>query len=59
MYHRMVTDAGRAALHRYVLVAGGTHTDGLVPLAPQTLRPMLPSFVTAFAELEAWTRPAP
>ncbi|MFI1372097.1 tannase/feruloyl esterase family alpha/beta hydrolase [Streptomyces longwoodensis] len=56
VYHRMVTDAGRAALHRYVLVAGGTHTDGLVPLAPRTLQPMLPSFVTAFGELEAWTR---
>jgi hypothetical protein len=55
----MVADAGRSPLHRYVLVAGGTHTDGLVPIAPQTLKPMLPSFVTAFGELETWTRHTP
>ncbi|MGW1764139.1 tannase/feruloyl esterase family alpha/beta hydrolase [Streptomyces sp. NPDC002073] len=56
VYARMVTDAGRGRLHRYVRVPGGTHTDGLVPVAPQTLRPMLGSFVAAFADLEHRTR---
>ena len=54
-YHRMVTEAGRDGLHRYRLVPGGTHTDGLVPIAPGVLRPMLPSFTSALGELEAWT----
>ncbi|MFI6001478.1 hypothetical protein ACIA98_13800 [Streptomyces sp. NPDC051366] len=58
MYDRMVTDAGRAPLHRYVHVDGGAHTDGLVVLDKNRLKPMLPSFVAAFGELEAWTRPA-
>ncbi|MEV6954433.1 hypothetical protein [Streptomyces sp. NPDC051183] len=55
VYDRMVTVAGRARLHRYVLVPGGTHVDGLIPYDTDRLRPMLPSFVSAFAELEAWT----
>jgi hypothetical protein len=54
-YHRMVTEAGRGGLHRYRHVPGGTHTDGLVPIAPGVLRPMLPAFTSAFTELEAWT----
>ncbi|RSM72274.1 tannase/feruloyl esterase family alpha/beta hydrolase [Actinoplanes sp. ATCC 53533] len=55
IYHRMVTNAGRGGLHRYSHIAGGTHTDGLVPIAPAVLRPMLPSFTRGFAELETWT----
>ncbi|MFF1339876.1 tannase/feruloyl esterase family alpha/beta hydrolase [Streptomyces sp. NPDC058290] len=57
VYDRMVTDAGRAPLHRYVHVDGGAHTDGLVVLDKERLKPMLPSFVAAFGELEAWARP--
>ncbi|MFD0379544.1 tannase/feruloyl esterase family alpha/beta hydrolase [Streptomyces sp. NPDC127112] len=57
VYDRMVTDAGRASLHRYVHVPGGTHTDGLVAIDKETYRPMLPSFVAAFGELETWTGP--
>ncbi|MFE6868630.1 tannase/feruloyl esterase family alpha/beta hydrolase [Kitasatospora sp. NPDC057692] len=56
VYDRMVTAAGRAPLHRYVHVPGGTHTDGLVRIDKE-YRPMLPSFVAAFNELEAWARP--
>jgi hypothetical protein len=55
VYHRMVTGAGRGHLHSYRLVAGGTHTDGLVPLAAGVLRPMLPWFVEGLGRLEAWT----
>jgi len=58
VYHHMVTDAGRGELHRYRLVAGGTHTDGLVPIAVGLLRPMLPAFVEGFAELEVMARDA-
>ncbi|MEU1377730.1 tannase/feruloyl esterase family alpha/beta hydrolase [Streptomyces triculaminicus] len=59
VYDRMITEAGRARLHRYVHVPGGTHTDGLVALSNDKieLKPMLPSFVSAFGELEAWARP--
>ncbi|MFE4258481.1 tannase/feruloyl esterase family alpha/beta hydrolase [Streptomyces sp. NPDC056883] len=55
VYDRMVTDSGRGHLHRYIKVPGGTHTDGLVPISKQ-LRPMLPSFVESFGQLEAWTQ---
>jgi hypothetical protein len=56
VYDRQVAKAGRAFLHRHHRVPGGTHTDGLVALAPGSIRPMLPSFVAGFTELEAWTR---
>ncbi|KUN46580.1 hypothetical protein AQJ43_37835 [Streptomyces avermitilis] len=56
VYHRMVTDAGRAGLHRYITVAGGAHTDGLVLLDPDHLRPMLGNFTAALSDLESWTR---
>ncbi|MCX4631665.1 hypothetical protein [Streptomyces sp. NBC_01443] len=39
VYDRMVTDAGRAPLHRYVHVDGGAHTDGLVVLDRNRLKP--------------------
>ncbi|MFJ5831854.1 tannase/feruloyl esterase family alpha/beta hydrolase [Streptomyces sp. NPDC093089] len=55
-YHRTVADAGRAALHRYRTVPGGAHTDGLVPLDADHLRPMLDDFTAALSELEDWTR---
>ncbi|MER5217209.1 tannase/feruloyl esterase family alpha/beta hydrolase [Streptomyces sp. NPDC002838] len=57
VYHRMVTNAGRAGLHRYVMVPGGAHTDGLVVLDQDHLRPMLGNFTAALSDLEAWTRP--
>ncbi|MFD9564067.1 hypothetical protein [Streptomyces sp. NPDC059994] len=54
----MVTDAGRAALHRYTKVPGGAHTDGLIALDKDHVRPMLGNFTAALSELEVWTRPA-
>jgi hypothetical protein len=54
-YHHLVVKAGRGNLQRYSYVAGGTHTDGIAAVAPGTFRPMLPSFVAAFAALEQWT----
>ncbi|MEU1458852.1 hypothetical protein [Streptomyces avermitilis] len=56
VHHRMVTDAGRAGLHRYITVAGGAHTHGLVLLDQDHLRPMLGNFTAALSDLESWTR---
>ncbi|WP_254886088.1 tannase/feruloyl esterase family alpha/beta hydrolase [Streptomyces sp. NA02950] len=58
VYHRMVAHAGRAGLHRCVMVPGGAHTDGLVALDQDHLRPMLGNFTAALNDLEAWTRPS-
>ncbi|MFI0453906.1 tannase/feruloyl esterase family alpha/beta hydrolase [Actinomadura sp. 6N118] len=54
-YERLVTDAGRSALHRTTRVPGGPHTDGLIALSPTTFRPMLPAFTAGFTRLERWT----
>ncbi|MFD2122423.1 hypothetical protein ACFSNO_27535 [Streptomyces cirratus] len=56
-YHRMVTTAGRAGLHRYVTVPGGAHTDGLVPARPGPPAPDARLFTKALSDLECWTRP--
>lgn len=56
VYAQMVKQAGRGRLHRYYRIPGGTHTDGLNAAFPTLVRPMLPSFRTAFDQLAAWTR---
>jgi hypothetical protein len=61
VYDEMVEDQRRARLHRYYVVEGGNHVDGLVAKDPEHLRPMLPCFRTAFDALTTWvtTRKAP
>ncbi|GAA1193389.1 hypothetical protein F4556_000737 [Kitasatospora gansuensis] len=63
VYDRMVGEAGRADLHRYYRITGGTHVDALVAADTYRLRPMQSCFVTAFDALVSWTRngvaPAP
>ncbi|MFJ5786605.1 tannase/feruloyl esterase family alpha/beta hydrolase [Streptomyces hydrogenans] len=54
VYARMVREAGRGALHRYYRVEGGTHTDSLVDVFPDRLRPLSPCYRTAFTALEGW-----
>lgn len=54
VYQRLVRDAGSGHLHRYYRVEGGTHVDGLYPLYPQRLRPLLPCFSAAFTLVEGW-----
>ncbi|MFJ1768321.1 tannase/feruloyl esterase family alpha/beta hydrolase [Amycolatopsis sp. NPDC088138] len=54
VYDRMITDAGRGALHRYYRVEGGNHVDGLVDQFPEQLRPLGPCFRTAFDALAGW-----
>lgn len=56
VYDRMITDAGRGALHRYYRVEGGNHVDGLVDQYPDRLRPLGPCFRTAFDALAGWLR---
>ncbi|MGW5724220.1 3-hydroxybutyrate oligomer hydrolase family protein [Amycolatopsis sp. NPDC003865] len=56
VYDRMITAAGRGALHRYYRVEGGNHVDGLVDAYPDRLRPLGPCFRTAFDALGGWLR---
>ncbi|MEA5360095.1 3-hydroxybutyrate oligomer hydrolase family protein [Amycolatopsis sp., V23-08] len=58
VYDRMITGAGRGALHRYYRVEGGNHVDGLVDQFPDRLRPLGPCFRTAFDALAGWLRGA-
>ncbi|MEU9290006.1 tannase/feruloyl esterase family alpha/beta hydrolase [Streptomyces sp. NPDC048275] len=54
VYARMVRKAGRGHLHRYYRIEGATHTDALVDLFPDRLRPLTPCHRTAFTALENW-----
>ncbi|UOZ12000.1 tannase/feruloyl esterase family alpha/beta hydrolase [Amycolatopsis sp. WQ 127309] len=56
VYDRLITDAGRGALHRYYRIDGGNHVDGLVDQFPAQLRPLGPCFRTAFDALAGWLR---
>ncbi|MFG1947937.1 tannase/feruloyl esterase family alpha/beta hydrolase [Nonomuraea sp. NPDC048826] len=52
--------AGMVGPHRpfrYHRVEGGNHLDSLVDVYPDRLRPLLPVFRDAFAELEDWVSP--
>ncbi|MEV6446815.1 tannase/feruloyl esterase family alpha/beta hydrolase [Amycolatopsis sp. NPDC051716] len=56
VYDRMITAAGRGALHRYYRIEGGNHVDGLADAFPDRLRPLGPCFRTAFDALGGWLR---
>jgi hypothetical protein len=56
VYDRMITAAGRGALHRYYRIEGGNHVDGLADAFPDRLRPLGPCFRTAFDALGDWLR---
>ena len=56
VYDRMITAAGRGALHRYYRIEGGNHVDGLFDAYPDRLRPLGPCFRTAFDALAGWLR---
>lgn len=55
VYHRMIRDRGRGALHRYYRIEDGNHVDGLYDAHPALLRPILPCFHAALTVLEGWT----
>lgn len=54
VYARMVDANGRGGLHRYYIIQGGTHVDGLYDTHPDRLRPILPCYRSAFDALVAW-----
>jgi hypothetical protein len=54
VYTRLVGAAGRSRLHRYYVISDGNHVDGLYDAFPASLRPMLPCYRDAFAQLVTW-----
>ncbi|MEU1196339.1 tannase/feruloyl esterase family alpha/beta hydrolase [Streptomyces sp. NPDC005813] len=54
VYARMIDEQGRGRLHRYYVIEGGTHVDGLYDTYPDRLRPILPCYRSAFDALTAW-----
>jgi len=54
VYIPMVRSAGRGALSRYYVIQAGNHVDGRYDLFPNQLRPILPCYRSAFADLELW-----
>ncbi|MFI1731902.1 tannase/feruloyl esterase family alpha/beta hydrolase [Streptomyces acidicola] len=54
VYARMVADQGRAGLHRYYRIEGGTHVDSLYDTYPDKLRPILPCYRAAFTAMTDW-----
>ena len=54
VYDRLIAARGRSHLHRYLVVEGGNHVDGLYDLLPSVTRPILPCYRDAFGALEAW-----
>ena len=54
VYAPMIDRQGRADLHRYYRIRGGTHVDGLHAEYGDRVRPLLPCARRAFVRLEAW-----
>jgi len=54
VYAGLIDAADRGRLHRYYQVTDGNHVDGLYDALPTVVRPILPCYRDAFAQLEAW-----
>lgn len=54
VYRPMIRRQGRAGLHRYYRIRGGTHVDGLYAEYGDRVRPLLPCARRAFVRLTAW-----
>lgn len=54
VYDDLVAARKKERLHRYYVIEGGTHTDGLYGTFPDRLRPILPCARSAFTLLESW-----
>jgi hypothetical protein len=54
VYRRLVERAGRAGIHRYIVVGRGNHVDGLYDRYPERLRPILPCYRAAFLALDRY-----
>lgn len=53
-YAEMVQATGNGANHRYYVIEGGTHVDKLADDHPEVFRPILPCYLEALDELDAW-----
>jgi hypothetical protein len=53
-YAALVQGQNRELQHRYYTIEDGNHIDAFYPFFPTLLRPVLPCFRTAFADLEGW-----
>ncbi len=54
IYQRMIRRSGKASIHRYYRVVGGTHVDGLNAEYGDRVRPLLPCARRAFVRLVRW-----
>ncbi len=54
VYRPMIERQGRAGLHRYYRIRGGTHVDGLYAEYGDRVRPLLPCARRAFVRLTDW-----
>jgi len=54
VYHSEIRHHGRAGLHRYYRIVGGTHVDGLNGEYGDRVRPILPCARRAFVRLTDW-----
>ncbi|WP_208542966.1 tannase/feruloyl esterase family alpha/beta hydrolase [Nocardioides euryhalodurans] len=54
VYRPMIQGRGRADLHRYYRIRGGTHVDSLHGVHGDRVRPLLPCARRAFVRLDAW-----
>ena len=54
IYTRMVRDAGLGERHRYYVITGGNHVDGLRNDYGARVRPILPCYRAAFLAMERW-----
>jgi len=54
VYRPMIERQGRADLHRYYRIRGGTHVDGLYAEYGDRVRPLLPCARRAFVRLTDW-----
>jgi len=53
-YAEMVRQQGQGANHRYYVVENGTHVDKLADSYPDLFQPILPCFLGAIDQLDAW-----
>lgn len=54
VYSGMISEAGRASMHRYYVIGAGNHVDGRYDGHPDQLRPILPCYRDAVTALEGW-----
>ncbi len=54
IYRKMIRRQGRASLHKYYRIEGGTHVDGLMAEYGDQVRPLLPCARRSFVRMVKW-----